>query len=515
MILQRRFYVLFVFSCFALLSTYVFLNRNNLPVSIPSTESWTASFDDAPATPTTTPLIDSFPVDNEHNKDGLKTISPADGVSPVNEHDEARPSKVDETSSTSTLLSPSTSTLLSPATHKPKMKPSGSKKPAAEEKGPLRIAVLESGGSHDEVTAALVHAFGSQKRAEISIYVLLQRYGIAGIMDDFNLTSPIAVNTTSYHFDKAIKEGPPPQILVSATCELDLVRHSASFEALLAGNKTFLFCIIHHADRWVKGDLVEKIHPWVDKQMVHFLGLSSHTSHYFRTEAVQNWPYNATVVVNYIPPVFPVNIQNTTTTGKEPLTLAMQGDFSTSRRNYTAIFEHLGDVVNLTKNRTSPSNKTTSHDVQLRLLGHGNPPKIPKEISSHVALYERLDYPTYYSMLSQTFSLLPAFATTAYLDRKASSSIPAALIAGTPLIASEEILGAYAYLPFEAVWLQYGKESEMDVVQRIVLWSDEEHALKKSKVRNACERLVQTNIEMVENWVGTAILKIQRASWTS
>jgi len=404
-----------------------------------------------------------------------------------------------------------TSILPSPATHIPK--PVASTKPATEEKGPVRIAIVESGGSHDEVTAALVHAFGQQDRAEISLYLLLQRYGIANIINDFNLSSPIAANKSSFDFDDSINAGPLPQILVSATCELDIVRHSVTFDTLLAGDKTFLFCIVHHADRWVQGELIDKIQPWVDRQMVHFLTLSSHTAHYLRTEAIQNWPYNATVLVDHLPPVFPVNLSNTTTTSEDPLTITIQGDYDASRRNYTSIFESLSEVVKITQNLISPTNKTVSQNLELHLLGHGDPPKVPTEISPHVAFDQGLDYSTYYTILARSISLLPSFATEEYLDRRASSSIPAALIAGTPLIATEELIKAYSYLPHESVWLQYIGESEMDAVERVVVWSDEEHALKKSKVRKACARLVQRNTELVEDWVKTALMKIERASW--
>jgi hypothetical protein len=506
MILPRRFYILFIFSCFALVSTYFFLNRNNLPLSIPSSlpSSWGTSSDhDAPAAPHPNPLSAEFPADDEYDENGLKKTPPTHGVSPAKDHGEAPP----DTSSTSIL--PGLATPI------PEPKPAAPHTPASKEpKGPLRITVVESGGSHDEVTAALVHAFGLQDRAEISLYLLLQRYGISKIISDFNLTAPIAVDKSSFDFDQAIKDGPPPQILVSATCELDLVRHSASFDALLAGGRTFLFCVVHHADRWVQGELIDKIQPWVDKQMMQFLGLSSHTAHYLRTEAIQNWPYNATVVVNYLPPVFPVSLPNTTITSKDPLTLALQGDYDVARRNYTSIFERLDDVAQVAKNRTSATDQPVSQDIKLHLLGHGDPPKIPSKISSHVALDQGLDYSTYYGMLSRTFSLLPAFATDEYLDRKASSSIPASLIAGTPLIATEEILGAYAYLPHDAVWLQFKGESEMDTVQRVVAWSDEEHALKKSKVRSASARIVQRNTELVAEWVTTALMKLERASWS-
>ena len=102
----------------------------------------------------------------------------------------------------------------------------------------IRIAVTESGGSHDEVTAALIHAFGKQPGAEISTFLLLQRYGITDIIQGFNLTSPIAIGKPSGAFEASLTDLPHPHILVAATCEIEIIKLAAAYKALLAGGKT-------------------------------------------------------------------------------------------------------------------------------------------------------------------------------------------------------------------------------------------------------------------------------------
>ena len=51
-------------------------------------------------------------------------------------------------------------------------------------------------------------------------------------------------------------------------------------------------------------------------------------------------------------------------------------------------------------------------------------------------------------------AVLPAFASDVYYTAKASSSVAAALICGTPLLAGPQLLRAYSYLPPEATFAQ-------------------------------------------------------------
>ena len=56
--------------------------------------------------------------------------------------------------------------------------------------------------------------------------------------------------------------------------------------------------------------------------------------------------------------------------------------------------------------------------------------------------------------MRQARAVLPAFASDVYYTSKASSSVAAALICGTPLLANLQLLRAYSYLPPEATLTQ-------------------------------------------------------------
>ena len=51
---------------------------------------------------------------------------------------------------------------------------------------------------------------------------------------------------------------------------------------------------------------------------------------------------------------------------------------------------------------------------------------------------------------------------------KSSSSVPASVIAGVPLVATRDILGSYSYLSDGDVYVQEEAESELDVIERVV-----------------------------------------------
>lgn len=56
--------------------------------------------------------------------------------------------------------------------------------------------------------------------------------------------------------------------------------------------------------------------------------------------------------------------------------------------------------------------------------------------------------------MQDAVAVLPAFASNVYYTSKASSSVATAITCGTPLLADEELLAAYSYLPQEAAFLK-------------------------------------------------------------
>ena len=368
---------------------------------------------------------------------------------------------------------------------------------------PLSIAVVETTGYHDEVVAAFVHSFGSQTNSKMSLFQSKQRYGIEKIMQDFKLPKPVPAAQPPLTL---LGNGTTKiDVLVLTTCEYDRMELIAQLETLLNEGKTHLLCVVHHADHWEDEAHKASLSPWAERGLVDFITLSQHTATFLQETGLRTWKIKPPI--RAFAPVFPVSLPKlpkAADADKGELGFGLQGLYESSRRNYQTIFSHLQNFID---SRTSERDGTINSNVILHLLGQGNHPQVPSGLTSHVSFDESLDYDEYYSILSRTFALLPAFANDEYLDRKASSTVPAGLIGGTPLVATKEILAAYSYLPKEAVYLQNENETEFDVIGRVLNEAGRNRVEKMQMVRNKCAELVESNSRLVEGWIKEILAK--------
>ena len=362
----------------------------------------------------------------------------------------------------------------------------------------LRVSIVESGGSHEEVVAAFTHAFGSQKNARLSLYLLLKRFGLKDLIESFSLPSISSPIKSSYDFPRLYDDNTVPHVLVLTTCELDLIRIDQAIHGLLDTGKTYLFCVVHHADKWAEEEKLQiETWQWIEQGRITFLTLSPHTAEYFKSTAIARWSLKDYVFVDYFTPVYPVphNRSIDDLVGEDELAFVMQGDFDGRRRNYGSIFSQLEKFIE------SPEFSNADKSLNLHLLGHGSAPLVPTKLKEHVVIDSNIEYLDYYAVLDHSFALLPAFATDEYLDRKASSSIPAALIGGVPVVATQAMLDAYTYLTKDIVWLQKHGETDMDVVGRVLQMSADERQRTKDAVQRRLTELVEGNIEKTVSWV--------------
>lgn len=379
----------------------------------------------------------------------------------------------------------------------------------------VRVAITEVTGTHDEVSAALINTFGAQPNVKLELYQHAQRYGIKSILDKFELSYPLA-DFAPFQQLMAHEDVPEPHILVSTTCELDSIQLKEQFDTLLARGNTYLFCVVHHADRWNGTEQQRNIMPWVKKGMVDMVSLSEHTAKFLEKEAIPYWnvPAGVNVTIRTIVPVFPVE-SNNARGANEDLSFALQGDYDPLRRDYNRIFEHLESFLAAKKERTpetSPNVKSSEPNITLHLIGHntaGWRPPVPEPLQANVVFDDSVDYPVFYGILSRTFALLPAFASDTYYDRKASSSVPASLISGTPLIATRRMLETYNYLREEDIWLQNDTESDFDVVGRVLALGPKERQAKKDKVVQRRNAIIQENKAAAARWIESALGKIR------
>lgn len=368
---------------------------------------------------------------------------------------------------------------------------------------PFSIAVVETTGYHDEVVAAFVHSFGSQKNSKLSLFQDNQRYGIEKIMHDFKLPKPVPAAQPPITL---LGNGTTKvDVLVLTTCEYDRIKLVTQLETLLREGKTHLLCVVHHADHWDDEAHEASLSPWAERGLVDFITLSQHTATFLQETGLRTWKKKPPI--RPFAPVFPVSLPKlpkAADADKGELGFGLQGLYEASRRNYQTIFSHLQNFID---SRSSERDGTINSNVTLHLLGQGTHPEVPSGLTSHVSFDESLDYDEYYSILSRTFALLPAFANDEYLDRKASSTVPAGLIGGTPLVATKEILAAYTYLPKEAVYLQNENETEFDVIGRVLKEVGKHRIKKMQMVRNKCAELVESNSRLVEGWIKEILAK--------
>lgn len=373
---------------------------------------------------------------------------------------------------------------------------------------PVAVTITETGGSHDEVVAALVHSFGSVPEVKIDLYQLLPRYGIKDVMKAFSLSHPIKGPRGPGAFKEGVKTD-RPDIFVAGTCELDIKSKGngvkTQLDELLKDGKTFLICVVHHADRWGMPEqkLEEAILPWLEKGLVEFWTLSPHTAKFLVENSMSKWAPTVSgnvPVVKHFVPVFPVALQDPPSESgaeKEEMSFAMQGDYDPTRRDYRDIFAQMSSFI-----AQGSSDET---NVALHLIGHGPKPNVPDDIKDAIIFDERTQYGDFYNILSKTFALLPGFANAEYLDRKASSSVPAALIAGTPIVAQQSLLDAYSYVTKDVVWLQDPAENDMAVVGRVLALTPNERRGKKQLVRKRCAEIIKGNTLWVEDRISVAL----------
>ncbi|KAF3914760.1 hypothetical protein ABW20_dc0100390 [Dactylellina cionopaga] len=394
------------------------------------------------------------------------------------------------------------------------------------ESRPLRIAVVETGGSHDEVIAALVHAWGKLPGAELSFYQRLSRYGSHDIMRTFELSNTIPDPRAMDDFRRYDTRDPEPDIIIAATCEMDMPKYAENMTQLLQNSKAYVFCVIHHADRWGHAELhlEETLSPWVAANRVEFLALSPHTAEYLLDKSLKKWKVVSEEghqpLIRHFVPVFPVQLPPVPADDSN-LSFGLQGDFGQERRDYKMVFRRLGEFLRPATTKANKANKreetdeeaqtqieTAPRNITLHLVGHGRHPPVPNDVQHNVVFDEGLNYIDFYTILSRCFALLPAFATPEYLDRKASSTVPASLIAGAPLVATKEILEAYAYLEEDAVWLQSAEETDFDVIGRVLKLPNEERKAKSAKVRALTGRIIERNTLLAKKWTLEAFKKI-------
>ncbi|KAK6531808.1 hypothetical protein TWF694_002975 [Orbilia ellipsospora] len=387
----------------------------------------------------------------------------------------------------------------------------------------LKIALVNTPRYHFEVVTPLLYAFANQGDLVEHLELFATEYGstrlgVRPILDD-------QLPQESSWLSWFSKQSPAPKVHVSDPRRLSEMNFVADVMILTSCSRDFewtsikdkrvfdpewyrapkeIVCLLHEAEEWTAKDTLWRrfLMPWIDRGRVTFMTLSPHVAEYVEKNIETTWG---------MAPILrdPLGIGNKGVFMMEPFIpifedekqfdekmfsnitgpfAAIPGKYEPFRRNYTSIFDHMADHLELIQ----------STNATLRLAGYGDwPPSIPESLKHHIFLHSHYDFPAYFSLLSRAMAILPAFATHKYFEDRASSTIATSVIAGVPLVATKELVQKYAYIEAEGAWLQEDDEEEIVTWLRVLKLGHEEWEAKKGRVRALRTRLIRKNLASV------------------
>jgi hypothetical protein len=346
----------------------------------------------------------------------------------------------------------------------------------------FNVALIETGGSHDEVSAALYYAIGSVPGVFTTMYLSLPRFGIENIytwLRRRHKLSPYSIQRPYFFESMSSNDTVSPDLIILTSCELDVFAVDTALNNYfqLGPKSQTLVCVMHHIDRFKAVE--ERVRRWARAGRLRFIALSTHTANQLRKE-VNSFGQDiyGKVIIDSFPPVFPVPL-NKNPPPSDRLSIAIQGNFEDTRRDYLKTlleFERMIDEL--------PAPIVSR--IHFTLAGDGKKVGVPAKIMPYVSVNFSLDFIPYYNLLHESFALIPAFADEGYYTTKASSSVPASLIANTPIVASQALLESYGYMSHDAIWKHTG-ESEMTAIYELLRLHFDDHGIEKSSWKVALE----------------------------
>ncbi|GAA95839.1 uncharacterized protein L969DRAFT_95338 [Mixia osmundae IAM 14324] len=385
----------------------------------------------------------------------------------------------------------------------------------------LHIAVEEVAGYHGEVVAATLYAaqgLGSRitlfrdylgggldtivgayyQGCNLPTAALIQMlsYGPwkGSLVDDSaeNVPGPptskhIELNAANNATLEAYFSAHPIEVLLLSSCSESIGVYGKdiveAWDARPFDAKFQVVCTIHHADRFTWGD---KFFGLEQRGALKILTLNK-AAQTFAYDRSMSYASSAgergglelsfdSVLIRAFAPIFPVPGLPPRPANAELDSVVVQGGLSQTKRDYAGIFSDmqgfLEEDASLWGYRYDASTEMYEEDTsiaqpfKIHLIGSGRL-AVPMNISKIAIVQSGLDYISFYRLINSAQLLMPAFNLEGYLTTMASSSIAAAVLSMTPVLADNRIMRAYSYLNERNAVIKPFDMSDMQAVRRL------------------------------------------------
>lgn len=294
-------------------------------------------------------------------------------------------------------------------------------------------------------------------------------------------------------------------------------------------NRTELMLIVHHTDNFWK-PYSDDISTYFPLSKTTFLCLSEHTYKSAKLNLANRPQHSRTIVpdssykLKYLYPVFAIDKTygtqsvlaytqqlNPSSSRNKSVNFVIQGNFGGkhSKRRDLAGAVHCLTALILRKEM----NKTTHHlrtglttTIQLNLVGevHGEL-NIPQQ---QYRMFPRLQVRTlpnlaaidFYSAIARAHFLVTAPGNPLYTTTQATSSIPAALITGVPLVLGADLLALYPCLRDAPMHRLVNSGTECEAIQRAYEISEMQFAAARVEVAHCARQLWEEGLAALQGY---------------
>ncbi|KAK9491227.1 hypothetical protein V1508DRAFT_390098 [Lipomyces doorenjongii] len=364
---------------------------------------------------------------------------------------------------------------------------------------PLNVFLVNTPNYHFEVFVPIIETFKHIDNINITLFSTedgMSKWGLRNAME----IERDGLTLLDAGVTPVDRTGVNPEFIFLTTCPEDMRTLGKSLHVALA-HGAHVMCIVHQAHLWdyrnVKqyANEIAFMRPWVERGQWHFAALSQHVHTYIRSNFPQ---YLETPGREYRPllfhPVFNFTApQNLDFNSAAPFAI-IPGKFEAERRNYESIFAEYGKL---------------DCDINLRLVGSGLIPRIADVLSHKIGFITNLNFFEFFQEMSKGVAIIPTLGNEHYLKSQASSTVATSIIAGTPLIASQQFIVAHSQIPVEAVWLQGEHETELQVLQRVGHLNSSEWQQKKDTVERLRWSFIRDNVARAESMLNVIGAKYQ------
>ncbi|EJT99475.1 hypothetical protein DACRYDRAFT_117719 [Dacryopinax primogenitus] len=359
----------------------------------------------------------------------------------------------------------------------------------------LRVAVVEQEEFHNEVLGAVLSdllRLGVRPQVYRSVPYLYRFGDVLQRFYPYGFDQSIVKNEDTGVFqpgpvEDAIRAGEYDLVILNS-CHWAIWWETNIFMALNSSD-AHVICILHTPHEEGIGKARFQYSALGAQGRFTGLSLSTHTQDaamklfdkWADKEHDRSWDK---IPVEYFVPIFPaISDPQAIHKSRIPSKFVIQGSIDTLRRNYDGLIAELLQIMKADLHSwgyyqekegspflplKKPAHGAIPPPFNLHLIGHSiREPKIPDEMVNVVHIRDSPDFEEFYGTLAEMDVLIPAFSADLYLTAVASSSIPAAVMTRTPILASPAHLRAYGYLAPPAVIVRPSSMSDAEAISRL------------------------------------------------